>query len=530
MKKTLIVIIVIFYSFFQYSLPSFSYQADNTSMTIQRILQDNDTENVVVFNFYEERAFNPYWLNKPKAIIDLLLVFKNGPKQGLPSERYSYSKILELKSSELESKQAELDILLTNMFLLYAKDVSVGIIDPTSINSFIKINREDLLSNNYISGLKEYPEIIKFLTELEPDDPDYIKLQLELEKRLSLIGKNDSFELLPIETTLEVGMSHPNVLLLRTRLINIEYLEEDNLSETFDKELLKAVKNFQENSGLTADGVVGRKTIQALNIPNKTRIIQILVNLERMRWLNFDLGPNYVMVNQPNYKAKLVKKDAVIWESNVVIGLPDYQTAEFFDQMTHIIVNPTWHVPKSIAVDEYLPQIQNDPEFLANNEMQLYVRGTTKVIDSNLIDMSVFTVDNFPFEIKQNPGNINALGQVKFMFPNKFSIYMHDTPMKPLFAKDLRAFSHGCVRVERPFEFANALLTDNENIKYERFYSALNSGEETQLNLVEAIPVYLTYRTVIVDNFGDIQYRPDVYGRDALLYMLLKSSGLKLEG
>tara|TARA_A100001011_G_scaffold350175_1_gene389274 strand:- start:816 stop:1565 length:750 start_codon:yes stop_codon:yes gene_type:complete len=248
-----------------------------------------------------------------------------------------------------------------------------------------------------------------------------------------------------------------------------------------------------------------------------------------MRWLNFDLGSDYVMVNQPNYKAKLVKKDDVIWESNVVIGLPDFQTAEFFDQMTHIIVNPTWHVPKSIAVDEYLPQIQADPEFLTNNEMQLYVRGTTKTIDANLIDMSVFTVNNFPFEIKQNPGNINALGQVKFMFPNKFSIYMHDTPMKPLFSKDLRAFSHGCVRVERPFKFANALLTDNEDIKYDRFYDALSSGEETQLNLAEAIPVYLTYRTVIVDDFGEVQYRPDIYGRDALLYMSLKSSGVNLE-
>ena len=194
--------------------------------------------------------------------------------------------------------------------------------------------------------------------------------------------------------------------------------------------------------------------------------------------------------------------------------------------MTHIIVNPTWHVPKSIAVDEYLPQIKEDPEFLINNEMQLYVRGTTKVIDSNLIDMSVFTVDNFPFEIKQNPGNINALGQVKFMFPNKFSIYMHDTPMKSLFSKDLRAFSHGCVRLEKPFKFANALLTEDENTDSPMFYSALSSGKETQLNLLQSIPVYLTYRTVTADAAGKIKYRPDVYGRDALVYLALVSAGL----
>lgn len=341
--------------------------------------------------------------------------------------------------------------------------------------------------------------------------------------------KTNQVSKVPIETTLESGMSHPNILSLRKKLKSLEYLDTDNESETFDEELLKAVMLFQEDSGLNADGVVGRKTIQALNVPIETRIVQVLVNLERIRWLNFDKGSDYVIVNQPNYEAKLIKENNIIWKSNVVIGLPDFQTAEFFDQMTHIIVNPTWHVPKSIAVDEYLPKIQEDPEFLNNNEMNLYVRGTTKIIDPNLIDMSVFTVDNFPFEIKQNPGNINALGKVKFMFPNKFSIYMHDTPMKPLFSKDLRAFSHGCVRVERPFKFANALLSNDENIENSQFYSALSNGEETQLNLPQSVPVYLIYRTVIVDDFGSINYRPDIYGRDALLYMSLISSGLNID-
>ncbi len=529
MKKVLLLAFLFFYSLVQSTLPSFSYQSSTLSTIIQNMLRDDPKISVKVRSFYEARTFNPYWLNKTKAMSELIQVLENSSKQGLPIERYALSKIFKLKASEIDGDLAKLDILLTNMFLLYAKDVSFGIVDPDSLTPFIKITREELGVDSFLSGLNYSPKITEFLTGLEPNDPDYLKLQVELQRLLSVREEKNSLALVPLGTTLEVGMTHPNILPLRAKLVYLKYLKEDNKSENFEKELLKAVMHFQEDSGLNADGVVGRKTIQALNVPTKTRIIQILANLERMRWLNFDLGSNYVMVNQPNYKAKLVKKDDVIWESNVVIGLPDFQTAEFFDQMTHIIVNPTWHVPKSIAVDEYLPQIQADPQFLANNEMRLYVRGTTKVIDANLIDMSVFTVDNFPFEIKQNPGNINALGQVKFMFPNKFSIYMHDTPMKPLFSKDLRAFSHGCVRVERPFEFANALLTDNENIRYDRFYSALNSGEETQLNLAEAIPVYLTYRTVIVDTFGEIRYRPDIYGRDALLYMSLKSSGVNLE-
>ena len=158
--------------------------------------------------------------------------------------------------------------------------------------------------------------------------------------------------------------------------------------------------------------------------------------------------------------------------------------------------------------------------------MLLYVRGTNKTIDPNLIDMSVFTVDNFPFEIKQNPGDLNALGQVKFMFPNKHSIYMHDTPMKSLFSKDLRAFSHGCVRLARPFNFANALLSGDETVDNSKFYSALNSSEETRFNLDSRIPVYMSYRTVLFDEFGAIKYRPDIYGRDALVYLSLFSYGL----
>ena len=528
MKNCLFLTVVLLSSFLLKSSPSFSTQTQALTSDIQHLLELSPEINPAANVFYQERNYMPYWLDKPDALNEFTLILKSTPRHGLPIERYEFDKILKLKSSDSSIDLAKLDLLLTEKFLLYAKDLSHGIVDPTSLTSFINIEPKTTEAEKFLSELNESPRIKKFLEETQPNDPDYIKLQLELQRLLAK-DKTNQVSNVPIETTLELGMSHPNILSLRKKLKSLEYLYTDNESETFDEELHKTVMLFQEDSGLNADGVVGRKTIQALNIPIETRIVQVLVNLERIRWLNFDKGPDYVIVNQPNYEAKLIKENNTIWESNVVIGLPDFQTAEFFDQMTHIIVNPTWHVPKSIAVDEYLPKIQEDPEFLINNEMNLYVRGTTKIIDPNLIDMSVFTVDNFPFEIKQNPGNINALGKVKFMFPNKFSIYMHDTPMKPLFSKDLRAFSHGCVRVERPFKFANALLSDDENIENSQFYSALKNGEETQLNLPQSIPVYLIYRTVIVDDFGTINYRPDIYGRDALLYMSLISSGLNID-
>ena len=529
MKKCFFICSLLFSSCFLNVTPSLSSQSQLVASEIQKLLSLTSETDKLMKTFYTDRGYRPYWLNNQKSIDELILALTNAPKQGLPIARYEVEKITNLLGSKDHLELAQLEILLTRKFLLHAKDVSVGIIDPTALTSSIKIAVQSPQPDEFLSALSYPSSISDYLDSLQPKDPDYLNLQLELQKLLLSEKKLSKFTVVPDKTTLEDGMSHPNIIALRAKLKELGYLDTASESESFDEELMKAVMLFQENSGLNADGVVGRKTIHALNVPIRTRIIQVLVNLERMRWLNFDLGNHYIIVNQPNYKAQLVKSDNVLWESKVVIGLPDFQTAEFFDQMTHIIVNPTWHVPKSIAIDEYLPKIQQDPEFLTNNEMQLYVRGTSKVIDSNLIDMSVFTVDNFPFEIKQNPGNINALGQVKFMFPNKFSIYMHDTPMKPLFSKDLRAFSHGCVRVERPFEFANALLTDDEEIKSPQFYSALSSGTETQLNLAEAIPVYLTYRTVIFDDFGTVNYRPDIYGRDALIYMSLVSSGLDLD-
>jgi murein L,D-transpeptidase YcbB/YkuD len=300
-----------------------------------------------------------------------------------------------------------------------------------------------------------------------------------------------------------------------------------NESKFFDRQLESAAKRFQEYHGLNPDGVFGKKSLAAINVHSKTRTIQILVNLERLRWNNQARDPEYILVNQPNFQAYFEKNGERVWESRVVIGLPSNQTAEFNDSMSHIIVNPTWHVPKSIAVEEYLPMIQDDPDFLLDNDMRLVVRGTDTVIDSTLINMKAFTADNFPFAIKQNPSNINALGLVKFMFPNKFSIYMHDTPMKDLFFKDERTFSHGCIRLQEPFEFAYSLLRDQLVDPELRFQEILEKNNETQVNLDYEIPVKIIYRTAFFDKYGQVQFRSDVYGRDALVFMALADAGVR---
>lgn len=523
MKKIIFKSSVIYILFFLSFSKIYSYEQEFLIEEIRKSTEFNNSIDPSIKDFYKKNYYKPFWqINKTKTF-SLINSLSNTHKEGIPTNRYNLKTINQLTNSNELSEIAKLDIILTEKFLLYSQDLSMGIVNPNELSTFIDIKREKPSAESFLNNLKNNLKIEDYFKSLEPDNPDYLRLKIELAKLRELKNKNIEATKVPNNITLEVGMSHPNVVPLRKRLVELNIHQPANNSETFDKSLLKSVMLFQENSGLDSDGVVGKKTYQALNLSLETKIMQVLVNLERLRWMNFDFGDTYILINQANYEAKYVNNDNTLWHSKVVIGLPDYQTAEFFDQMTHIIVNPTWHVPKSIAVDEYLPKIKEDPDFLLNNEMLLYVRGTDKTIDPSLIDMSVFTVDNFPFEIKQNPGDLNALGQVKFMFPNKHSIYMHDTPMKSLFSKDLRAFSHGCVRLARPFEFANALLSGDETVDNSNFYSALNSSEETRFNLQNFIPVYMSYRTVTFDDYGTINYRPDIYGRDALIYLSLFS-------
>ena len=307
------------------------------------------------------------------------------------------------------------------------------------------------------------------------------------------------------------------------------YLDLDNGSEIYDVDLVKGVKRFQTMHGLNSDGIAGKFTLDAINISPETRIVQVIVNLERIRWNNFDYGKKYIRVNQPNFRAELKEEGCVIWSSRVVVGLPEFQTAEFSDIMTHLIINPTWHVPKSIAVDEYLPLMQENPDFIANNDMVLLIKGTSRQVDSTLIDMNAFTAENFPFEIKQNPSNLNALGLVKFMFPNRFSIYMHDTPSKELFFRDERTFSHGCIRVQDPFDFAHVLLTWQLDDPIKGFANILEKNKETQINLDNAVPVHIQYRTVFKGQNGKINYRSDIYGRDAMVFINMVDAGLIID-
>ena len=511
---------------------SFSQESQSKELSLRSALKSSLGEFYKMGDpislFYFERNYEPFWIENRKRLESLSRSLSEAGSHGLPEYRYPLGELKEAIFEDDPTQKAKLELMATEAFLLFAQDISGGILKPNMIDANINVNPQRREASELLASLTESFDVSSFFENLFPRSNEYEYLVGELRRMRDILRNGSWGDLVPSGTTLQVGMTHEHVPFLRKRLSKMGYPVSQTNQRLFDEQLDASVKKFQEYHGLNPDGVFGKRSIEAINVSPKTRLVQVLVNLERMRWNNQDRGTEYVSVNQANFYAYFKSGNKKVWESRVVIGLPSNQTAEFNDTMTHMVVNPTWHVPKSIAVDEYLPLIQKDSNFLVDNEMVLMVRGTDTIIDSSLIDMQAFTPDNFPFLIKQIPSNINALGMVKFMFPNKFSIYMHDTPMKELFFKDERTFSHGCIRLQEPFEFAYSLLRNQVVDPVNKFQEILKKEEETYINLSRNIPVYITYRTAFFDDFGQVHYRADVYGRDALVYMALADAGVSL--
>jgi murein L,D-transpeptidase YcbB/YkuD len=328
--------------------------------------------------------------------------------------------------------------------------------------------------------------------------------------------------------TLRPGDRGDAVIALRNRLIRMGYLRRTTAAG-YDDRLAQAVRRFQAMHGLAQDGIAGPGTLQEINQSVPARLRAIHVALERERWNNADPGARHIQVNLADFTAKIIDDGKVTFETRSVVGArnPDRQSPEFSDVMEFMIVNPSWYVPHSIATKEYLPELQEDP--FAVDHIELTDEQGQKV-DRGAIDFSQFNEESFPFSMREPPSRSNALGLVKFMFPNPHNIYLHDTPAKKLFAREVRAFSHGCIRLADPFDFAYALLAVQTDDPQGDFARALATGEETRIDLVQKVPVHLIYRTAVATDTGEIGFRRDIYGRDALIWEALRNAGVELDG
>ncbi|MHA3978733.1 L,D-transpeptidase family protein [Halovulum sp. GXIMD14794] len=470
-----------------------------------------------VLGVYEVHGFEPIWSEARAGA--LLMALEGAGDHGLPVERY------EMAGLDAELGTPEAEIALTRAFLTYARDVNSGVLEPRRVDEDIVISPKRPDPFALLEGLAEAPDAGAYLAALVPSHPDYAVLMAEKVRLEKLASEDIHGATVPDGPTLRQGDSGARVAALRARLSSM--LGRDLGTDTyFDTALAEAVKEFQRSSKLNDDAVVGPATLAALNVKPEDKLKQVLVNLERQRWLNFERGSRHILVNQAAFTAKLMDHGDVTLETRVVIGKNGHRTQEFNDSMTHMVINPTWHVPRSIATEEMLPKLRRNPGALGGS-MQIMTRSGTR-INPMLVDFRQFNQSNFPFVIKQSPGASNALGKVKFMFPNQFNIYLHDTPSKNLFNRDVRAYSHGCVRVQKPFELAHALLAPQRDDPEGYFQSVLNGGKERRVNLDKPVPIYLTYHSAFVGENGTVEYAGDIYGRDARVFDALQAAGVSL--
>jgi len=369
------------------------------------------------------------------------------------------------------------------------------------------------------------PETV--LNWLLPKSPAYLQLmkaKIGLEAQIDAGGWGEAL----VSNELQPGATGPAVVALRDRLIRMGYLAP-TASATFDRALQAAVQDFQLNHGLVADGVAREATISEINKGPEARLKSIIVAMERERWMDIDRSVRHIWVNLPEFKTRIVDEGRTVFETRVVIGknVPDQRSPEFSDEMNHMVINPSWGVPRSIIVKEYLPLLQNNPNAVSHLQV---IDGRGRVVPRGSVNFAAYNSRTFPFALRQPPSDANALGKVKFMFPNVHNIYLHDTPSKSLFDKEIRAYSHGCIRVADPFDLAYQLLALQSTDPEAEFQAHLVSKRETTVRLEKVVPVHLVYFTAFPGTKGRIAYARDIYGRDAALFEALSAAGVELPG
>ena len=477
--------------------------------------------------FYRETGYDALWTAPGEAARDrrgaLLSAMAAAGLHGLPEDRYDADRLMRMLASVRGPRERGFaEVALARALVGLARDLQAGVLDPSAVVEGIKRQPAARDAAYYLTGLTETDRPRGYIRTLAPRTREYARL-MKHKLRLEQVIRDGGWGKTVPGGALERGDSGPAVVALRDRLMRMGYLERTP-TMTYDDAIETAVAGFQERHGLAVDGKAGANTLVEINRPAEARLRSVIVAMERERWLHRETEGRQIIVNLTDFSARILDDDRITFQTRAVVGAnaADRRTPEFSDRMEHLIVNPTWHVPRSIVVNEYLPQMKANPG--AAGHLRLY-RGGQPVSRAG-INFNAYNASNFPFDLKQPPSNSNALGLVKFMFPNKYNIYLHDTPAKHLFQRDRRAYSHGCIRLNDPFDFAYQLLARQEQNPQDFFQSVLATGQETQVDLKRPVPVHLIYRTAFTDARGQVHYRQDVYGRDARIWNALMDSGL----
>jgi len=476
---------------------------------------------VVLPEFYENRDFEPAWTERHK-VQNLLKAIRGIQADGLYPWDYHLAEIERLLVERADGEGgdthslADLDMLLTDAILRLAYHMLFGKVDPEGLDPNWNLSAE-IDGLEPAAGLEKAlgsPNLYNFIEEFKPDQRLYLRLKDALVSYLGIADMGGWREV-PLGKVLKKGEKDERIQALRKRLYPTGDLEDlgNERSDLFDGDIEEAVNRFQVRHGLSADGVVGPRTLEAMNVPVTDRIDQIRVNLERTRWVMQDVTERFVVVNIAGFMTYYVDEGEIQWEGRSQVGKTYRKTPVFKADMKYLVFNPTWTVPPTILAKDVLPAVQKDVSYLERKNMSVLDRSG-KTVNPEGIDWPKYSAKNFPYVFRQEPGPNNALGLVKFIFPNEHFVFLHDTPSKSLFNRDARTFSSGCIRVENPFELAELLLADRPEWTGEKI-AAVVEGEKTQtVHLTEPIPVLLLYWTAFPGKAGICNFREDVYDRD----------------
>ncbi len=469
--------------------------------------------------FYRARDFAGAWTGSDAAAIArrnaLMTALSQAPLHGLPATAFDVDDLMaRLRAATTPVEQAEIDVEMSRVFISYAHAINTGYLAPRDVVRLIVREVQQRPGIDLLNGFMTAASPDGFLRDLVPSSPEYtrlLRLKLDLEAMMATGGWGTAVP----SGSLVPGNSGDGVVALRNRLVTMGYLPR-SVTRTYDARMTAAVRDFQTAHGMTADGAAGPETIRQINVPIAGRLEMVLVALERERWMNnLDRGDRYIWVNLTDFTAKIMDHDAETFSTRSVIGAggTDRQTPEFSDTLEYMVINPSWYVPQSIIRTEYGGNVPRG--FQAINS-----RGQV---------VNVSNVNGGNYSIRQPPGPGNALGEVKFIFPNRYNIYLHDTPSQSLFQRQVRAFSHGCVRLDDPQDFAYTLLAAQSDDPVALYQSYRRTGAETRVNLDVQIPVHIVYRTAFTDVEGRLQFRNDIYGRDAAIWGALSAAGVAID-
>ncbi|MGB5157559.1 MAG: L,D-transpeptidase family protein [Desulfobacterales bacterium] len=493
---------------------------------------------MVLPRFYGLRDFTPAWINDKgvsSQAYELVRAIREAADEGINPRDYHIGGIemllKDINASYLRKdnapieKMVELELLLSDAFFLYASHLTAGRVNPENIRTDWTIKTKHLDLVPILLDALAKGNISYALEKVNQQSPDYQRLKIASQS-YKKFSENGGWPQIPAGPKMKKGDRGARIAILHSRLqISGDLSKTDKKDPgVFGDILEKAVLRFQSRHGLTEDGIVGHATLYELNVSALARFKQIMVNMERLRWLQRDFGPRYLFVNIADFKLSVVDENASILKMRVVVGKDYRQTPVFEGKMTYLVINPFWTIPPKLAEEDLLPLIKEDIEVIKRKKIRIYEswKENAREIDPGSVNWKMVNADNFSYKLVQEPGPLNALGRIKFIFPNKFDIYLHDTPARNLFSREKRNFSSGCIRIEKPLELATYLLHGNPNWTKQKLLDVIDSHETQIVGISNPIAVKILYFTAWVDEQGIVHFRNDIYQRDKKLAKALE--------